>query len=120
VIWVHDQRPPTRLDLNLWAYARTRIRVTSSDPLAAEEVLRARNPVEHLLRDGSRDQRARSVSGLPKSPWPGRLVELTGFEPVTPSLRKMRSNGVDLGQRHPQSGLWGGCGASDVMQREML
>ena len=45
-------------------------------------------------------------------------VELTGFEPVTPSLRKMRSKRCDQGKRHSMAGLWGGCGASDVRQCE--
>ena len=42
------------------------------------------------------------------------MVELTGFEPVTPSLRKMRSNRFDQGTRLALVGLWGGCGPSDV------
>jgi hypothetical protein len=48
-----------------------------------------------------------------------KWVELTGFEPVTPSLRKMRSKPYDQGKRPPVAGLWSGCGASDVMHREM-
>jgi hypothetical protein len=43
-----------------------------------------------------------------------KSVELTGFEPVTPSLRKMRSNGCDQGKRRDPQALWGGCGSSDV------
>jgi hypothetical protein len=46
----------------------------------------------------------------------GELVELTGFEPVTPSLRKMRSKRCDQGERPSCTSLWGGCGASDVRQ----
>ena len=38
------------------------------------------------------------------------LVELTGLEPVTPSLRKMRSKVSDQGIRHAPAVLWGGCG----------
>ena len=45
-------------------------------------------------------------------------MELTGFEPVTPSLRKMRSKPSDLGKQVHNAGLWGGCGASDVRCRE--
>ena len=45
-------------------------------------------------------------------------VELTGFEPVTSSLRKMRSKASDQGKRHGLAGLWRGCGASDVRHRE--
>ena len=45
-------------------------------------------------------------------------VELTGFEPVTPSLRKMWSNTSDQGKRLPLTGLWSGCGTSDVRPRE--
>jgi hypothetical protein len=41
-------------------------------------------------------------------------VELTGFEPVTPSLLKMRSNRADLEKQGPLKALWGGCGANDV------
>ena len=46
-------------------------------------------------------------------------MELAGFEPVTPSLRKMRSKPSDQGKRPCLVGLWGGRGASDVMHREM-
>ena len=46
------------------------------------------------------------------------FVELTGFEPVAPSLRKMRSNTCDQGKRQPLAGLWGGCGTSGVRHRE--
>jgi hypothetical protein len=35
-------------------------------------------------------------------------VELTGFEPVTPSLRNMRSKPSDQGKRYSVTGLW--CG----------
>ena len=52
------------------------------------------------------------------APWPGNSVELTGFEPVTPSLRKMWSEPPDQGKWHRISRLWGGCGASHVRQRE--
>jgi len=38
------------------------------------------------------EERARGAPGLD---W----VELTGFEPVTPSLRKMRSNPCDQGKQ---------------------
>ena len=41
-------------------------------------------------------------------------VELTGFEPVTPSLRKMQSKPPDQGKRHSFKGLWRGCGTSHV------
>jgi hypothetical protein len=41
-------------------------------------------------------------------------VELTGFEPVTPSLRKMRSDRCDQGKQVSDTGLWGGCGVNDV------
>jgi hypothetical protein len=49
----------------------------------------------------------------------GVLVELTGFEPVIPSLRTMQSNLSDQGKQHRITGLWGGCGASDVRQCEV-
>ena len=45
-------------------------------------------------------------------------MELTGFEPVTPSLRKMRSKPSDQRKRHLLAGLWVGCGASDVRRGE--
>ena len=45
-------------------------------------------------------------------------MELTGFEPVTPSLRKMRSQPSDQEKRHTVRILWGGRGASDVSPRE--
>jgi len=47
-----------------------------------------------------------------------RNVELTGFEPVTPSLRKMRSNRADQGKRYALAGLWRDCGASGVRRGE--
>jgi hypothetical protein len=47
------------------------------------------------------------------------LVELTGFEPVTPSLRKMGSARSDQGKQRPSADLWGGSGASHVRQGEM-
>ena len=46
-------------------------------------------------------------------------MELTGFEPVTPSLRKMWSESPDQGKRRLIAGLWGGCGPSDVRPREL-
>jgi hypothetical protein len=45
-------------------------------------------------------------------------VELRGFEPLTPSLRKMWSKSSEQGKRHQFSGLWSGCGASHVRHRE--
>jgi len=45
-------------------------------------------------------------------------VELTGFEPVTPSLRRMWSEPSDQGKRRSTICLWGGCGASDVRHGE--
>jgi len=45
-------------------------------------------------------------------------VELTGFEPVTPSLRKMRSKPSDQGKRRVIAALWGGCGVSEVSPGE--
>jgi hypothetical protein len=45
-------------------------------------------------------------------------VELTGFEPGAPSLRKMRSKRSDQGKRHVFTVLWRGCGTSDVRHRE--
>jgi len=47
-------------------------------------------------------------------------VETMGLEPTTPSLRNMRSNGAGLGKQLRFVRLWSGCGASEVMQREML
>jgi hypothetical protein len=47
-----------------------------------------------------------------------KSVELTGFEPVTPSLRKMWSKPSDQGKRGPFAGLWAGCGPSHVRRRE--
>jgi len=43
-----------------------------------------------------------------------RLVELTGFEPVAPSLRKVRSKLSDQGKRLSISVLWRGCGTRDA------
>jgi len=43
-----------------------------------------------------------------------KSVELTGFEPVTPSLRKMQSNHSDQGKQHDLAGLWSGCGTGHV------
>jgi hypothetical protein len=40
------------------------------------------------------------------------IVELTGFEPVTPSLRKMQSDASDQGKRLDLACLWRGCGPS--------
>ena len=48
-----------------------------------------------------------------------KSVELTGFEPVAPSLRKMRSNARDQGKRCALRVLWGACGPSDVRRGEM-
>ena len=45
-------------------------------------------------------------------------MELTGFEPVTPSLRKMRSKRPDQGKQPSIAGLGGCRGASDVRLRE--
>jgi hypothetical protein len=45
-------------------------------------------------------------------------VELTGFEPVAPSLRKMRSKSSDQGKRHPLEVLWSVCGTSGVSRGE--
>ena len=45
-------------------------------------------------------------------------MELTGFEPVTPSLRKMRSTPSDQGIRLPLEGLWRGCGTNKVRRGE--
>jgi hypothetical protein len=46
-------------------------------------------------------------------------VELGGFEPPTPSLRKMQSNHSDQGKRRPFTVLWRGCGTGHVRQREI-
>ena len=46
-------------------------------------------------------------------------MELTGFEPVAPSLRKMRSKRSDQGKRYVIAVLWSGCGASLVRQGEI-
>ena len=54
----------------------------------------------------------------PHISYKARPVELTGFEPVTPSLRKMQSNHSDQGKRPPIPGLWSVCGASVVRHRE--
>jgi hypothetical protein len=45
-------------------------------------------------------------------------VELGGFEPPTPSLRKMRSKPYDQGEWRASKVLWGGCGPSDVRRRK--
>jgi len=58
------------------------------------------------------------ASAIRNGPDQGEWVELTGFEPVTPSLRKMQSNSFDQGFHGSLVGLWDGCGASDVRQRE--
>ena len=44
--------------------------------------------------------------------------ELTGFEPVTPSLRKMWSDRSDQGIWRARAALWGGGGTSDLRHRE--
>ena len=49
----------------------------------------------------------------------GEIVELTGFEPVTPSLRKMWSRPSDQAKQYAFTGLWGSCGASDVRHSEI-
>jgi len=41
-------------------------------------------------------------------------VELTGFEPVTPSLRKMRSDSCDQEKQNAVAGVWRVCGTSVV------
>jgi hypothetical protein len=46
-------------------------------------------------------------------------VELTGFEPVTSSLRKMRSKPRDQEKRYEIAVLWSGCGASLVRHGEI-
>jgi hypothetical protein len=45
-------------------------------------------------------------------------VELGGFEPVTPSLRKMRSDRSEQAKQAALKVLWGGCGSSHVRLRE--
>jgi len=47
-----------------------------------------------------------------------KFVELTGFEPVTPSLRKMWSKPSDQGKQPTSAVLWRGCGTSQVRPRE--
>ena len=49
----------------------------------------------------------------------GEIVELTGFEPVTPSLRKIRSKTSDQEKRYVIAVLWSGCGAIPVRQGEI-
>ena len=72
-------------------------------------------PVGRLWSDGSREsgQVDRYVQAN-IAPDQGVLVELTGFELVTPSLRKMQSKPCDQGKRGVLAGLWGGCGTSVV------
>ena len=48
----------------------------------------------------------------------GVLVELRGFEPLTPSLRKMWSKSSDQEERHSLVVLWGSCGASHARLSE--
>ena len=45
-------------------------------------------------------------------------MELAGFEPAAPSLRKMWSKLCDQGKWQAQTRLWGGCGASEVRNGE--
>ena len=45
-------------------------------------------------------------------------MELIGFEPTTPSLRKMWSKRCDQAIQPSVTGLWGDCGASDVRLRQ--
>ena len=46
-------------------------------------------------------------------------MELTGFEPVTSSLRKMQSKPSDQGFRRTESEvLWRDCGTSEVRRGE--
>ncbi len=49
-----------------------------------------------------------------------KSVELRGFEPLTPSLRKMWSKPSDQGKRRLEAGLWAGRGARHVRQRELM
>jgi hypothetical protein len=46
------------------------------------------------------------------------FMELAGFEPAAPSLRKMRSKPSDQGELPLIPGLWSSCGASHVRRRE--
>jgi len=91
---------------------------TSTTRLARNEVLQASIVWTACGPAGARIEVNGAKNGSQKSPLPGPLVELTGFEPVTPSLRKMWANSSDQEKRHVIGGLWGGCGASDVRLRE--
>ena len=84
----------------------------------------ASDPVAHLWSGVGRAPpktltRARMGPGHFVNECQAKSVELTGFEPVAPSLRKMCSNCADQGNGLRFPGLWSGCGASDVMHREM-
>ena len=47
-----------------------------------------------------------------------KSVELIGFEPTTPSLRKMRSKRSDQGFWTHSGSLWRACGTSEVRPGE--
>jgi hypothetical protein len=86
-------------------------------------VLRALDPVAHLWRGTGRagpkmPQIAQIILGRFLNYYKAKSVELTGFEPVTPSLRKMRSKRSDQAFQGEIAVLWRGCGTSHARCRE--
>jgi hypothetical protein len=65
-----------------------------------KEVLWRPNPVERLWGVKKQNRESSEWAGGQKIALTTTLVELTGFEPVTPSLRKMWSNRCDQVKRY--------------------
>ena len=82
----------------------------SEKHLIGKEVLQRLDRVAPLWRGGGAQgtkcpPRAQTRLGHYVNYCKAKSVELTGFEPVTPSLRNMRSNACDQGKRRPSGGL---------------
>jgi len=72
-----------------------------------------------VTRMAENPRRARIRLGHFVNYYKAKSVELTGFEPVAPSLRKMWSKRCDEGKQGVLKALWRGCGTSGVRQREI-
>lgn len=91
---------------------------TTREHLVQNKVLRPEPSgpsVEHEIRPITQIGEQDAIRNHPDQ---GVLVELTGFEPLTPSLRKMRSQLSDQEKCRPKVVLWGGCGSSHVRPRD--
>ena len=76
-------------------------------------------PTHHFAFLTSQPPRpAKAIGGVHRLRAGTFVVELTGFEPVAPSLRKTRTKRCDLGFQAHLRVLWRGCGTSDVRRRE--